>query len=135
MKFTEYKPDTIGVLASTLCVLHCIATPLLFIAQAGVAHTNTMALSWWRSLDYVFLAISFFAVYRATHVSSKKYMKVALWSSWSALAATILNEKLELFPIPEVVIYAVTIVLIVLHLYNLNYCQCKTDHCCTTDKV
>jgi len=58
-------------------------------------------------------------------------VKYALWISWVVLFITILNEKLNWIPLPEVMIYVAAFALVVLHLYNLKYCQCKTDKCCT----
>lgn len=131
MKLVLKKPDTYGAIASTLCMLHCFATPLLFIAHASSKNHNGMAPTWWRSLDYLFLIISFFAVYRSTKTTTKKMMKSALWISWVALFIVIMNEKLELLHLPEFVTYIIAAILIIVHLYNLNYCQCKNDKCCT----
>jgi len=111
-------------------MLHCFATPLLFIAQASTKNHGEFAPVWWRSLDYLFLIISFVAVYRSTQTSAKKMMKIALWVSWAALVIVIMNEKLELLHLPEVITYIIAATLIVLHIYNLNYCQCKNDKCC-----
>lgn len=60
-------------------------------------------------------------------------MKPLLWGSWTLLFALILNEKVKLFYAAETVTYAVAITLALLHLYNLKYCQCKTDKCCSNE--
>ncbi len=131
MKLTLSKPDNIGVLASTLCVVHCIATPFIFIAQTCSVTCCEASPSWWQFIDYIFLVISFFAVYRSTQTTSKKLIKPALWISWVALFVVIINEKLGLFHLPETYKYVAALTLVVLHLYNQKYCQCKNDKCCT----
>lgn len=134
MKLFLLKPDTLGAVASTLCLLHCLATPLLFIAHASSAGVHETAPLWWKSIDYLFLIISFFAIYRSTQNTTKNFMKPALWISWVALFTTIINERLGWFTIPEITIYTIATILAVLHLYNLKYCQCKEKNCCNTNE-
>ena len=57
------KSDWIGMLASGLCLIHCLATPFLFIANASIGLHEEAHPSWWGALDIVFLVLSFFAVY------------------------------------------------------------------------
>ncbi|NAS10631.1 MerC family mercury resistance protein [Flavobacteriaceae bacterium R33] len=124
------KSDFIGVMASSLCFVHCIATPLLFVAQAGSAVAGEVHPWWWGTLDLTFLLISFFAVYWSARKTSKKWVRYAFWGLWGALALIIINEKLELWRLAEEVIYLPTIGLIFLHFYNRRYCQCEDEHCC-----
>lgn len=132
MKLTLNKPDTFGALASSLCLIHCIATPILFIAQASSACCSSSVVpSWWQAIDYLFLIISFFAIHGSTQTTTKKYMKPALWLNWLVLFLVVVNEKLALIYLPETFIYTPALTLVALHLYNLKYCQCKTDNCCT----
>lgn len=130
MKLILHKSDTIGALASALCMVHCIATPLLFIAQTHTVTSSSTIPIWWKWMDYLFLAISFFAVYRSSQTTSNNTIKNALWVSWGSLTIIILNEKVELFHLPEFITYVIASILIFLHLYNRKYCQCKTDKCC-----
>ena len=130
MKIALYKPDTFGIFASALCVVHCLATPLLFIAHSCTMHSHESAPLWWRMADYLFLVISFIAVYQSTKTTSKAIMKPVLWISWFGLFFVILNERLGLIVIPEYMIYVTAITLAGFHLYNLKFCQCKTDECC-----
>lgn len=131
MKSILYKPDGVGILASTLCSLHCLATPLLFMAHTTVMNEGGAAPMWWKSLDFLFLGVSFFAVYRSTRTTSNNFVKSALWIGWVALFTLIVNEKIKFTHLPEILMYAVAFTLAALHLYNLNYCQCKTDKCPT----
>lgn len=131
MRLITQKPDTFGALASGLCMVHCLATPLLFIAHACAEHGCASAPNWWKSLDYFFLGVSFFAVYRSAQITSKKFMKPLLWLSWAALFMAIINEKLEFLNLPESFTYVPALSLVALHVYNLKYCQCKTDNCCS----
>ena len=134
MKLTLNKADNIGVLASSLCLIHCIVTPFIFIAQSCTASCCETSPLWWQWIDYGFLGISFFAVYRSTQTTSKNFMKPALWISWSILFISIINERLNFFMAPEMFMNVAAINLVILHLYNLKYCQCKNDQCCSHNK-
>ena len=131
MKTLFYKPDTIGSLASTLCLLHCLATPFIFITQACTLSCCAGAPVWWQSIDYIFIIISFFAIYQATKTSSNNIIKILLWILWLTFFTLILNKTLSLFYINQNIVYANGIALAILHIYNLRCCQCQNDKCCT----
>jgi hypothetical protein len=130
LKKQYLSSDSIGAVASGLCIIHCIATPLLFIAQTCSATCCDASPTWWQWLDYAFLAVSFFAVWQTSKTSSKNWVANALWISWVLLLITILNEKLKLITLPETTIYLPALALVALHFYNLKYWRCKDDGCC-----
>ncbi|WP_256467932.1 MerC domain-containing protein [Seonamhaeicola sp. ML3] len=131
MKLLLQKSDTIGAFSSGLCMVHCLATPLLFIAHASSLCCDNTVPTWWKSIDYFFLVVSFFAVYRSTQTTSKSFIKPIMWFCWILLCLTIINESIQLIPIKEIFNYIPAISLIILHIYNLKFCQCKTENCCT----
>lgn len=124
--------DLIGALASGLCLIHCIATPFIFLAQTCSAICCDTAPVWWATIDFLFIGISLFAVYWSTKKSSKLWIKYALWISWALLCLMILNEKIQLLDLPELSIYIPALALVILHLYNRKYCKCKDHTCCTS---
>ena len=130
MNISLRKPDTIGAIVSTLCVVHCLLTPLLFVAQSYTATHSHEAPFWWKNLDYLFILISIIAVYESTKKSTNKLIKAGLWMSWIILFLLILNEKLVWIELDEIITYSVALTLSMLHIYNLNYCQCETENCC-----
>lgn len=131
MKLLTQKSDNLGVFASSLCMIHCMATPFIFVAQTCTASCCATSPTWWKWIDYLFLAISFFAVYRSTQTSSNQFVKKALWFSWFALFMVIVNESLQIVDLPKMYTYIVAFVLIGFHIYNLKFCQCKDENCCT----
>ena len=130
MKTLSLKPDVYGAMASTLCLTHCLATPLLFIVQSCSLKGCQSTPIWWKIIDYIFLIISFFAIYHSTKTTKSALIKPALWISWFFLSFIIINEKFNWISLPEYAIYIPALALVVLHVYNLKYCQCKTDNCC-----
>ena len=71
MKTSTIHPDNLGATFSTLCVIHCFATPFLFITQSYML----VVPGWWQALNYIFLALSFFAVYKTSQNSSAILLK------------------------------------------------------------
>lgn len=123
------QSDLFGAFASSLCLIHCLATPFIFLAQAGAATCCESAPFWWHSIDYVFLVISFIAVYYSATNTSLKWMPVALYSGWGLLALFILNEKFHLFHLDHLFIFIPAMGLVGLHLYNRRYCNCDDEAC------
>lgn len=123
--------DIVGAAASSLCLIHCLLTPFLFVAQAGISTHHEASPQWWGFIDTALLLVSLAAVYWAVKNSSRQWMKIALSASWVLLAIIILNEKIEGFHLAEEWIYVPTVSLVALHLYNRKYCQCEDETCCT----
>ena len=130
MNLSLKKSDTIGAIASTLCVIHCLVTPLLFAAQSYLAVQYEAISFWWKNLDFLFVAISIVAVYRSVKKSTNIYLKYALWVSCLVLFLLIVNEKLAWISLEEYITYIAALTLAILHVYNLNYCQCESENCC-----
>lgn len=128
------KSNNIGVIASTICLVHCMATPFLFVAELCIDSCCETAPTWWIFLDYIFLFVAFFAVYQSTRLTSNKTIAIALWLSWLILCLIIVNERIRFFNLSEYAIYLPTLSLIFLHIYNKKFCQCETDNCCENNK-
>jgi hypothetical protein len=131
MKLTLEKTDTLGAVASFLCLLHCIATPFIiaFIPSLFV-NGSDMGIVGWKNIDFIFLAVSFFAVSRSSKTTHKQFIKIGLWISWICLFLLIFNEKFEWSSLLESITYASALSLSALHIYNLKYCKCESDSCC-----
>ena len=127
LAFLSSRSDLIGTAASTLCLIHCLATPFLFILPTAFAGHGEGFPLWWGVLDLVFLVISFFAVWWSGKTTSRAWIRTSLWVCWAALTFIILNEKLEALPLSEAAIYIPSLGLIGLHLYNRKYCQCADE--------
>tara|TARA_B100000900_G_C20580956_1_gene717527 strand:- start:503 stop:898 length:396 start_codon:yes stop_codon:yes gene_type:complete len=123
--------DAIGSIAGILCIIHCIITPLLFLINAELATKQTLFAL--QLIGYVFLIISFFAVYRSALNTTNKTVKVLFFFFWGALLFLILNESFGAFRIAETFTFISAFSLSALHIYNLKYCQCKDETCCTND--
>lgn len=121
--------DTIGAFASTLCLAHCLLTPLIFLSHAHLGdhdHHESSPL-WWGSLDFIFLLLSFVAIRFSAKKTSLKWMPAVLYFAWALLAAFILIEKFHLLHLPHELIYIPALGLVGLHLYNRWHCNCGDE--------
>lgn len=124
------KYDSLGALASGLCMIHCIVTPFLFIASACTVSCCNNTPLWWQWIDYVFLGISLFAVLNISRSTMNSLVKYGLWISWIGLFLFLLNAKFLWFSLPINLKYVPALSLVSLHLYNLRFGKCKNDKCC-----
>ena len=129
--------DYIGAAASFLCVIHCMATPLIFVIQSCTT-TNSCCDSaplWWSAIDYMFIGITFIAVHQSSKNTSKDIMRVLLYGTWAVLTLVIINEKLSIWLISAIWKYLAALLMITTHMYNLKFCQCKKDSYCCSNVV
>ena len=124
------KYDSLGALASGLCMIHCIATPFLFIASACTVSCCSATPLWWQWVDYAFLGISLFAVINASKSTVNKFIKYGLWISWIGLFLFLLNAKFLWLSLSINLKYIPALSLVSLHIYNLRFGKCKNDECC-----
>jgi len=116
-----YKEDLIGASASLLCLIHCLATPFVFLVKSSAAVCCSETPTWWQAMDYIFLVVAFFAVVHVTNNQrSKEWMKFSLVVSWLGLLLVTLNSTYFLFHITIELAYIPAISLVCLHLYNSN---------------
>lgn len=127
MKITA---DNIGMASTSLCLVHCLLTPFIFIAQACAADCCAESPVWWRAVDFLFLVISFAAVYFAAKSSSKRWVKVAFYVLFALLCFFIVNEHAGSLQLHRIFLYTPAFLLFALHLYNKKYCRCENE-CCT----
>lgn len=126
--------DNIGMASSSLCLVHCIITPFIFIAQACTASCCADSPVWWRAIDFLFLIISFTAVYFAAKNTSKEWVKVIFYILFGVLSFFIINEHFGNLHLHRLFLYTPAFLLFALHLYNKKYCQCEHE-CCTTENI
>lgn len=128
------KADLIGAIVSIICLVHCLASPLLFFSfMVTTSQSNLVIPSWWELIDYVLLGISLIAILYSSKTSSKKWVQYTLGISWIVLGLVILNEKFHLVSLQEEAIFIPSISLAFFHLYSRKYCQCGKEECCVNE--
>ncbi|MFC0655006.1 MerC domain-containing protein [Mongoliitalea lutea] len=103
------KADFLGMSASVLCMIHCLAVPLFvslgFIVKnmdghAGHHHHDHehgyFHFHWdWHMLDYLFILLALVAVFQASKQANSRAIKLALWMSVSIFSVAILLHDLH----------------------------------------
>lgn len=128
MKIKEHLSDYIGIISAFLCLIHCLAGPILMSAGL-VAHNHSHSLGGdehlhgdhfllHRGWDFVFLTIGLFAVIFSTRHTPTKWIKSLLWITFGFLAGAILLE--EQAPFFQYLVYISSIALIVAHYANIS---------------
>lgn len=127
--FLSNNSDRLGAISSTICAIHCMATPFLFIAKSCSTTCCSQTPSWWKAVDVLFLVISFIAIYFSAKNSSNSYIKTGLYVSWFFLALIIANDYTNTWLPPKWLVYIPSFSLVALHIYNKKYNQCKVECC------
>jgi len=113
------KADYIGILGSVLCIVHCVAMPVLALGSSfGHEHHAHIGFV---SLDYFFILVNAVAVYFATRDHKSLFVKVLLWSALLIFAISLIFEEQNI--IFQWLGYAGSALLIAGHLINLYICQ------------
>ncbi len=111
------QSDKAGIAAAVLCTIHCLIVPALFLINY-LWRTNVAAgflPLWWDKVDYVFLLLSFWAVYHAVKHATLKDIKISLWGFWGLLAVAIVFENYVHW-----LAYIASAGLVITHLRNIH---------------
>ncbi len=112
------KSDWIGIASASLCVVHCLLTPMLVALAATYG--------WWPGLPYLFLMISGYAAIETSRHSNGSPWLWLIWTSLLVLtAAIIFEEEAEWL---EWTSYLASVGLVVGHVLNMAYCRkCRSQ--------
>jgi hypothetical protein len=112
------KADIIGVIGSSFCLVHCIATPIL-ISVSSVLFANP-------DIKYVFILIAFGSVYKAAGTVRNLKTGLLLWGSFMGfLFSTLFHEEVHWLHDASVIF---SCLLIFGHILNIRQCRaCSVD--------
>ncbi|MBK6977405.1 MAG: MerC domain-containing protein [Cytophagaceae bacterium] len=116
--FKGFKSDILGISSASLCVVHCLFTPVLMAILSSF--------SWWHELSLFFLVISFYSAYETTRHNEFNKFQTIIWLSFILLTTCIIFE--EDYNILHEVSYLASFGLIMGHILNIRHCQkCKSN--------
>jgi hypothetical protein len=119
----DRKADYIGITGSILCMIHCLAAPVLVVSSNWL-RTDTTLQAGFLSLDYVFIIVNIIAVYFATRHHHSRVISTALWFFLALFGIGLLFEDHS--PAFEYLAYAASAGLVVSHLLNIR--QHRVSH-------
>ena len=131
MRIVFKNSDNLGILSSTLCFIHCFTTPFIYMSFASLFNQNEFISFYWKGINLIFIVFSLIAVNRSTKKTTSKIIKPIFWISWGFLFFVLFNEEVKFIELPELVSYLSALNLAGIHIYNLKFCGCKDENCCT----
>ena len=128
---TRNKYDLLGTIASAACLVHCLLTPIIFVAKAcSVACCASPGIPiWWKIIDFLFLVISLIAILYVTKKTIQNWLKLSFWAAWFLLLLVIINDSLTAIELNKTLSFMPAIAILFLHAYNIKYCNCKSEDC------
>lgn len=102
--------DAVGISAAVLCLIHCIAFPMLMIIPLGISHNPY--------IDIAFLIIGAAVVYRVTKNMELSWLKLLFWNSIILIIVSVLTDLI--FEIHLPLIYIGAAGLIAGHIINFK---------------
>ena len=123
MRTSIKNPDLIGILASSLCLIHCVITPFLFLSNFLIVIETSggkqEVLHLWKVLEFGFLILSIWAIYRVTRQKKTLWISYAMYTAWMFLALSVLLELADVHFFQDNPKYIAAAVLIIVHLYHI----------------
>jgi hypothetical protein len=110
--------DMIGISASLLCLIHCLAFPLLISFGFFFGAMDEHGHEHWHWLDYAFICLAILAVYFAAKSAHRQWIKPALWITVLLFSGAILLH--EDYPFMLFVSASLSLVLALIHTINWN---------------
>ena len=124
LDIVDKKADYIGITGSVLCLIHCLAAPVV-VMTSNLLRDDTLRTGF-LSLDYVFIAINIVAVYFAARQHTSSAIRTALWSFLFLFTLGLLLENVN--PLFEYIAYAASTGLVISHLLNLRHHRLVHSH-------
>lgn len=113
--------DYLGISSATVCLIHCLAAPVLMSMGISVHEHEGQAHGWGillsHSWDFLFLGIGLIAVIFSSRHMENNIRKILLWSSFGFLTAAILFEHVG--PMFQYLTYISSLALILMHSTNI----------------
>jgi hypothetical protein len=107
------KANVLGIINSSVCLLHCITTPLLIGLGASFVGNPIFT--------YLFIAIALLSAILATKKTQSISIKVILWVSVFGYGACLLLE--DAWQGFEYLGYVFSLAIIITHIVNIKHCK------------
>ena len=81
------RADLLGITNSTLCLVHCLAMPLLVVMGAAFMHHPLVSMA--------FIVVAGWAVFTAMRRSQARWLVRSMWMAWAVFALSLLLEEMH----------------------------------------
>lgn len=124
-RVSAQSADFMGISASILCLIHCLAFPVLislgfiFSPVDNHTHEHDHVHFDWHWMDFLFVALAIWAVYNAVKSTQSKSIKIALWIAVSIFSVGVLLH--DVFSWMLYISLLASIGLVIIHIINWKY--------------
>ncbi len=108
------KSDLLGILASSLCLIHCLIGPIVVLLGYSFMEPDG-----WHIWDFIFLMISAIAIFTASRNHTPSWIKKGLWISFAVLSMAIFFSHDNL--LFNVISWIAAAGLVVFHVFNIRH--------------
>lgn len=109
--------DKIGIVASVLCLIHCVALPIVFTLSADTLYLVEHEMP---IVDYIFAGIALVAAVLSSRKTKDPKIKLAFAIGWGFFISGVLFHD---HPIMVYLLHLGSLVLIVTHYKNIRNCR------------
>lgn len=113
----QIPSDKVGIISSALCLIHCLAIPLIFGFSAEALHAIHHD---YPAIDYIFAVISLVAAYFSIRKTDNITLKAGFIIGWLLFIVGVIMHS---NPILVWLLHIGTLILIITHLVNLKMCR------------
>lgn len=116
--------DLWGAAISSICVIHCVLTPVFFAAQPllSLAEQDHDAHVHWHYLDCIFLVLSLVAVWYSARNTLRWQIRFLLWFFWLVFAVGLVLHMAVLVE-HKYLMYIGSLALAITHVTNYRQCS------------
>ena len=121
IKLNKIPSDKVGIISSLLCLIHCLAIPLIFGFSAEALHAIHHD---YPVIDYIFAVISLIAAYFSIRKTDKTALKIGFIFGWILFILGVIMHG------NHIMVWSLhlgTLILIITHLVNLRTCRVPLD--------
>jgi hypothetical protein len=109
------KSDIVGIISSSICVVHCILTPFIVVILPNCIKEN------YEDINYLFLVLGFISMLLSVKSTKLNLVKYLLIYFWLQLCLSIFLEERSVFF--SLLMYFSAFGLIIGHILNMKYCK------------
>jgi hypothetical protein len=111
-----FHPDVIGIISASVCMIHCIALPMLMLTSMHIFSHPLM--------EIFFLSTSAISIYYSTKGRNITISSLLLWISFTGLCiSTLLHDH---FAVMKMIGYAFSVLIIIGHIIQMRTCpKCR----------
>jgi hypothetical protein len=109
--------DLMGISASVLCLIHCLAFPLLISFGFFFGAMDEHGHEHWHWLDYLFIGMAIIAVFFAAKNAHNYWIKVALWITVLLFSGAVLLHE----DYPQMLFVSATLSIVLALIHTINW--------------